>query len=239
MAEKLKSILKRTSWSLLLKAAIFGAAWWVLPFWLFLVIALYLYFVPNAGAGKVSAPFFVLLFISLLQHQSPLAAVIFAVVFYCILLIKDLLIIDRRSAYEILMLVLSYLLVRGFFLNTGGSLGGWALLYGVIVAYAVSALVTSFVKNFLEAEPSREVHVFRRMLGWMTFLLMWQLLIVGMFLPVNFLYQAAIVFLVAIIPISFVPQHIFGGFSRTKVLASGMVIFALLVIVLASAHWAI
>jgi hypothetical protein len=238
MAEKLKSILKRTSWSLLLKAVIFGVAWWVLPFWLFLIIALYLYFVPNAGAGKVKAPFFVLLLISLLQHQNVLAAAIFAGAFYCILLIKDLLIIDRRSAYEVLMLVLSYMLIRGFFLNTAGSLGGWTLFYSVIVAYAVSALVTSFIKNFPEGEPSYEVRVFRRMLGWMTFLLMWQLLVVGLFLPVNFLYQAAIVFLVAIIPISFV-QYIFGGFSRTKVLASGMVIFALLVIVLASAHWAL
>jgi hypothetical protein len=71
-----------------------------LPFWLFLIVALYLYFVPITGAHKVSAPFFVLLLISLFESQGILDAIIFAAIFYFILLIKDLLIIDRRSAYE-------------------------------------------------------------------------------------------------------------------------------------------
>ncbi|HUC31562.1 MAG TPA: hypothetical protein VMR99_02655 [Candidatus Paceibacterota bacterium] len=248
MAEKLRSILKRTNWSLVLKAVIFGVAWWALPFWLFLLIALYLYFIPLTGTGKVAAPFFVLLLISLFQNQNALAAVLFAALFYFIILIKDLLIIDRRTAHEVLMLVLSYLLVRSFFLKTGGSLGGWALLYSLIVAWAVSALITSFVKNFSpvaagapEQDPAeaglREARLFRGMLGWMTFLLMWQLLIVGMFLPLDFLYQSAIVFLVAAILIDLVPQYVFGELSRIKVLATGTVLFALLTIVAASARW--
>jgi len=125
MAEKLKSILKRTNWSSLLRAVIFAAAWWATPFisfWVFLLVALYLYFVPFTGAEKVSVPFFVLLLISFLQGNSILAAVIFGAIFYFIILIKDLLIIDRRSAYDILVLVLSYLLIRNFFLRVGGSL---------------------------------------------------------------------------------------------------------------------
>ena len=241
MVEKLKSILRRTSWSLVLKAVIFGVAWWVLPFWLFLLVALYLYFVPFTGAPKVSVPFSVLLLISLFERQNLVDAVLFGAIFYFIILIKDLIIIDRRSAYEILMLVLSYLLVRDFFLKVGGSLGGWALLYSVIVAWAVSALVVSFIKNFSDAPEgfAREARPFQRVLGWMAFLLMWQLLIVGLFLPLNFLYQSAIVFLIAAILIDLVPQHMFGELSRAKVLATGTVLFSLLVIVLASARWAL
>ena len=241
MAEKLKSILRRISWSSVLKAIIFAVAWWALPFWLFLLIALYLYFIPMTGAHKVSAPFFVLLLITLIQDQSILAAIIFGVIFYFVLLVKDLIIIDRRSAYEVLMLVLSYLLVRSFFLNVGGSFGLRAFLYGLVAAWAVSALVTSFVKNFSAApeDSAREAHSFRRMLGWMTFLLTWQLLIVGLFLPLNFLYQATIVFLIAIIIIDLVPQYVFGELTRVKVLATGIVLFALLVIVLSSARWII
>jgi len=239
MAEKLRSILKRTSWSSLLKAVIFGAAWWALPFWLFAIVALYLYFIPITGAGKVSAPFLVLLLISLIQDQSVFAAIIFAALFYFILLIKDLIIIDRRSAYEILLLVLSYLLVRSFFLNVGGSFGLRALLYSLIAAWAASALVASFIKNFsiVPEGSSHEAHSFQRMLGWMTFLLMWQLFIVGSFLPLDFLYQSAIIFLVAAILIDLVPQYVFGELSRAKVLATGSVLFALLVIVAASARW--
>jgi hypothetical protein len=77
------------------------------------------------------------------------------------------------------------------------------------------------------------------MLGWMMFLLMWQLLIVGLFLPLDFLYQSAIVFLVAIIILDLIPQYVFGELTRIKVLATGTVLFALLVIVLSSARWII
>jgi hypothetical protein len=239
MAEKLRSILRRISWSSVLKAVLFAVAWWALPFWLFLLIALYLYFIPMTGAEKVSVPFFVLLLITLLQKQSIVFAVIFGVVFYFLLLVKDLIIIDRRSAYEILMLVLSYLLVRGFFLNVGGSFGWWSLLDSAVAAAAVSALVGNFVKNFsvVPEDSVRDARSFRRMLGWMTFLLTWQLLIVGLFLPLNFLYQSAIIFLVAVIILDLVPQYVFGELTRVKVLATGTVLFALLVIVLSSARW--
>jgi hypothetical protein len=234
MEEKLRSILKRISWSSVLKAVIFGVAWWALPFWLFLLIALYLYFIPIAGTGKVSVPFWVLLLISLIQEQSLIAAVIFGIIFYFILLVKDLIIIDRRTAYEVLMLVLAYLLVRSFFLNVGGSFGLLTLLYGLVAAWAIGAFVVSFIKNFSAAPVPRS---FRRMLGWLAFLLSWQLLIVGTFLPLDFLYQSAIIFLVAVIILSIIPQYVFGELSRTKVLATGSVLFALLVIVLSSARW--
>ena len=242
MVEKLRSILKRTNWSLILRAVIFGVAWWALPFWLFLLVALYLYFVPVAGSGKVSVLFLVLLLISFPQEQSVLAAVVFGIIFYFIILIKDLIIIDRRSAYEVIMLVLSYLLVRSFFLNAGGSLSFLSLFYGLIAAWAVSAMVAGLVKNFSisVAPPVADQHEersFYRMLGWMTFLLMWQLLVVGLFLPLDFLYQSAMIFLIAIIIIDIVPQYVFGELSRKKVLTTGIVIFALLVIVATSARW--
>ena len=239
MAEKLRSILKQTNWSLVLRAVLFGIAWWALPFWAFLIVALYLYFVPIAGTGKVSVPFLVLLLIALFQDQNLLAVLLFAALFYFILLIKDLLIIDRRSAYEILMLVLSYLLVRSFFLNAGASFGLRAILYGLIAAWAMSGLVGGFVKNFsaVPEDSTSEAHAFRRMLSWMTFLLMWQLLIVGLFLPLNFLYQSAIVFLIAVVLIDLVPQYVFGELTRIKVLTTGTVLFSLLVIVSASARW--
>ncbi len=232
MVEKLRSTLKRTNWSSLLKAVIFGVAWWALPFWLFLIVALFLYFIPITGAGKVATPFFALLLISLLGSQGILDAIIFVAIFYFILLVKDLLIIDRRSAYEILMLFLSYLLLRSFFLTVGGSFGLRALLYGLVAAVAISAMVASFIKNFSEAPQP-----FRRMLGWMTFILMWQLIIVGLFLPLDFLYQSAIIFLLAAILIDLVPQYVFGELTRAKVLATGSVLFSLLVIVAASARW--
>jgi len=212
----------------------------VLPFWVFLIIALYLYFVPIGGAGKVSAPFFVLLLISLFEEQGIIGAIIFAAIFYFIILIRDLIIIDRRSAYEVLVLALSYLLLRNFFLTAGGSFNVWSLIYSMIVACAVSAMVASFIKNFSaapEATDTSEFRSFRRMLGWMIFFITWQLLIVGLFLPLDFLYQSSVVFLVAVILIDLVPQYVFGELTRAKVLATGSILFSLLTIVAASARW--
>lgn len=239
MAEGLRSISKRINWSLLLKAVVFAVAWWLTPFWLFLVIALYLYFVPIAGSGKVLGPFFVLLLLCLATGQGMLSAVLFGAIFYFILLIKDLFIIDRSGAYELLILVLSYLAVRDVYLSTAGSIGTRAVVYSLIAAAAVAALVAGFVKHFSAAPDGavRETRSFRRMVGWMTFILMWQLLIVGLFLPLDFLYQSAVVFLAAAVLIDLVPQYMFGELSRTKVLATGTVLFSLLVIVLASARW--
>ena len=48
MAGKLKSISRQIHWSLLLKAAVFALAWFFVPFWLFFLIALYLYFIPKS-----------------------------------------------------------------------------------------------------------------------------------------------------------------------------------------------
>jgi hypothetical protein len=98
----------------------------------------------------------------------------------------------------------------------------------------------SFVKNFFAASEiavSGEARSFHRMLSWMIFLLMWQLLIVGLFLPLDFLYQSAIIFLVAAILINLVPQYIFGESSRAKMLVTGSTLFVLLTIVAASARW--
>ncbi|HUC02170.1 MAG TPA: hypothetical protein VMA75_04725 [Candidatus Paceibacterota bacterium] len=239
MAERLKSISKRISWSSVIKAVVFGVAWWALPFWLFLLVALYLSLVPVTGARKVLAPFLVLLLLCLATAQGILAAILFAAIFYFMLLIKDLIIIDRRTAYEVLILVLSYLVVRELYVTTGGALGGKALLYSLIAAGAVSVMAAGFIKHF-SAVPdgaAREAHSFRRMLGGLSFILMWQLLIVGLFLPLDFLYQSAVVFLAAAVLIDVVPQYVFGELSRTKALATGTVLFSLLVIVLASAHW--
>jgi hypothetical protein len=240
MEERLKSISRRISWSSLLRAVIFAAAWWVTPFWLFLIIALYLYYVPIAGAGKVSAPFWVLMLLSFLEPQGWLFAIVLGAVFYFILLIKDLLIIDRRTSYEVLVFVLSYLMMRGFFLHLGeNGFGGWSFIGAVGVALVLTLLFRSFLGNFLpgnEAVPQAS-RPFRRAVGWIMFIVTWQLLIVGLFLPFNFFYQAAVIFLVLTALMSLVSQHAFGELNRTKTLATSMVVFVFLTIILASARW--
>ena len=101
-------------------------------------------------------------------------------------------------------------------------------------------MVSGFIKNFSITDVDNslpEARYFYRAIGGISFLVMWQLLIVGLFLPLDFLYQSAIVFLVAALFVDLVPHYVFGELSRRKAIATSMVVFALLVIVITSARW--
>ena len=243
MVEKSKSILRQIHWSLVLRAAVFALAWFFFPFWLFLLIALYLYFVPLFQAKKLAVPFFVLLILTYIEAPSILFLLIFAALFYYLLLIKDLLLIDRRSAYELVVLALAFFLIRSFYEYFGaGLITGASLWYGFSVAALIGLLINGFIRGFSDGPGSESVKrdISPRVAAWLAFLMVWQFLILGLFLPLDFVYQSVIIVLIAVPVIDFVPEYCFGGVaSRRKVLTTGMAVFALLAIVLSSAQWSI
>ncbi len=235
MAETLKLIAKRIHWSLVLKAAVFGFVWFLLPFWLFLLLALYLYCVPWFETGKLFVPFFVLLILCLIQPQTGIFALVFAAVFYLILLLKDLLVIERRAAYELLALGLSFLLLRDFYLAFGSGVTGGAFLAAFFAAGAVALLVRTSLTAFsadVTFDPGK-----RSVALWLTFLLSFQALFVGLFLPLDFIYQLIIAFLAIVLLVDLVPEHLAYGVSRTKILTAATAISVLFVIILTSARW--
>lgn len=238
MVARLRSISKRIRWSLLLRAGVFALTWWLAPFWLFFLLALYLYLVPLFQAGKLAVPFLLLLLLAYLQAPSPVFFFIFGGLFYAIMTVKDLLVIDRQSAYELLALVLSFLLLRAFFLRFDEGVSGpsgAALAYSLLTAIVLMLLLRSFIECFREdivVSPG-----VRRAGLWLSLLLFWQILIAGLFLPLDFVYQTVAVFLVAILIFDLVPDYFLGNYSANKALAAGSIIFALYVIVFASARW--
>ena len=235
MVAKLKSISRRIHWSLVLRAVIFALAWAWLPFWLFLLIALYLYFIPWFHAGKLAVPFFVLLLLTYVQMPGIIYLIVFGALFYYLLLIKNLLLIDRRSAYELLILALSFLLLRDFYAGFNEGINGTALLYAFLVAGVLALLFRSFIGALHdEAAVRRGI---TRTAVWLSFILLSQVLIVGLFLPLDFIYQSVLVFLVVVLLTDLVPEYLLAGFSRTRTLVAAMTIFALFVIVLGSARW--
>jgi hypothetical protein len=235
MEAKLRSISKQIHWSSALKAAIFALAWFWFPFWLFALVALYLYFIPIFRSGKLAIPFFVLLALSYFQSSGILFALVFGAIFYVMLLIKDLLVIERRSAYELLVLILSFLALRAFYITFDGGASGAALAWAFLIAAAIALLIHSFIRCFAE-EVAVGIPV-KKGAGWLTFLFVSQILIVGLFLPLDFVYQSVIVFLTVFLFIDLLPEYLFGGLSPTKVLTAATAVFALFTIVLASAHW--
>ncbi|HVM76788.1 MAG TPA: hypothetical protein VMU07_01405 [Candidatus Paceibacterota bacterium] len=234
MAERLKSILRQTRWSLLIKAVIFAGAWLVLPFWLFLLVALYAYFVPVPQSRVVAGPFLVLLLLIALEPKSLVFAAIFGAIFFYMLLIKEFVLIDRKSAHEVIVLVLSFFLIRDFYIRQGGAMTGWSFFYSFCVALILGLMISNYIRFGGTSEPNTGV---KRMAVWLSTLLIWQLIIVGLFLPVDFIYQSVIVFLGVIPLIDLVPQYLFGDATRQKSLIAASVIFVLFVLVLGSARW--
>ena len=235
MVEKLKSISKRIHWSLVLKAIVFAGSWFLLPFWLFCLIGLFLYLIPLFQARRLAVPFFVLFILCYLKTPGLSFFLIFGILFYLILLIKDLLLIDRRSAYELLVLALTFLLLREFYMRFNTGIDGSALLYAFLIAPLFTLLFRSFIRCFREdiirAEGIPQIAI------WLACLIFWQTVIVGLFLPTDFVYQSVIVFLMAILLVDLVPEYLFTQLSTSKVLTAATVVFGLLVIVLGSIRW--
>ena len=64
-----------------------------------------------------------------------------------------------------------------------------------------------------------------------------ELAVVLLFLPINFLYQSALLFVAAAILIEFLIDYASGTLGRAKLLASFSIFFTFLVIILGSAQW--
>lgn len=234
MVAKLRSITRQIHWSLLIRSVAFAVGWFYLPFWLFFLVALYCYFVPFSEAGKLAVPFFALLVVCLLSGPGVFMAVILGALFYYLLLIKDLLVIDRKSAQALLTMALSFLLFREFYISFTKGPQGAALFAAFFISVVFALLLDSLVQAHADPLPDRNL---RRAAGLAAFLVIAQCLIAGLFLPLDFIYQSIVVFLLGAILIDLVPEYFFGNLSLSKVRATAVVTFSLFVIVLASARW--
>lgn len=246
MAAKLKSITKLIHWSLLLRAVVFTLSWLYLPFWIFILLALYCYFVPAFHAGRLFVLFFTLLVLCYAEPSTGLGAVVMAIIFgaifYYLLLKKDLLLIDRVTAHELLTMILSFFLFREFFAGFNQGPTGAALAWAFLAALLWSRLLNNLMARQAEEVAPREEREgyprsLRRASVWLAFILMAQALIVTLFLPLNFIYQSTVVFLVAALLIELLPARATGALSEEKIRVTGAVVFALMVIVLGVAKW--
>jgi len=236
MEEKLRSILRQIHWSSVLKAGVAAIAWYLFPFWLFLIVVLYLYFVPVSQGYRTTGAFWALVVLAALEPRGVSFMLIFGGIFLYMLLIRDLLLIDRKSAYEILALLLSFLLLRTFYIHEGGGIAGSSLIWSFVTAALLAWLYANYIDTF-EAREGAIVSPLSRPVRWLLFLLSWQFIVAGLFLPLDFVYQSVIVFLALVFFIDLIPQYLFGELTKDKVLITSTMVFSLAVLILGSARW--
>jgi hypothetical protein len=238
MEEKLRSILRRIHWSLTLKAIIFATSWFLLPAWLFFIVALYMYVVPRFRSMTFIFPFAVLMFFAISEAPSLLGALLFSVLFYLLLGVKELGFIDKRTPYEALILSLSFLAYTQFF----SRFVAWGSIGVFFYAFAVSFMFFLLCRGFLRyAVFNKEDGATRRGLlgaGIIAFFV-WELLLTVVFLPLNFLYQSALLFIITAVLFDLVLDYATSELVRGKLLINFSVFFTFLVIILGSVRWAL
>ncbi|MDO8536749.1 MAG: hypothetical protein Q7R94_00695 [bacterium] len=251
MVEKLKSILKPIHWSLVLKSAAFGASWFFLPLWAFLVLAFYFYFIPLFKPLELSPPFFLTIFFAAIEPANVWLAIFFAVIFYLILGVKDLIFINRKSSYEVLALLLLFLTFIKFFSHFDSWDGNSAFFGAFFVSLVFFLLAEGFlrygsspefssgemdVENKLPLERLVKIKFAKIAAGIMAFCI-YALILVLLFLPMNFLYQSALLLVVAAILFEFLIDYGQGTLVRKKLISGLSIFFVFLVIILESAQW--
>ncbi|MDR3581928.1 MAG: hypothetical protein P4L67_01500 [Candidatus Pacebacteria bacterium] len=236
MLQKLKEQMLSLRGSMV-RAVVFALAWAIFPFWLFLPIALYLFFVPFSQIKSVIVPFLVLVLIAWAHPAGFLMAAILGLIFWYILLIKEFYIVDRRSAYEILVVALVYFLFEAFYSAEGGGFGTGAVLVALLAAIGTGALFSSFVNNFRE-DPPRNSRLRGQVVTLTVSFLVFELLLTGLFLPLDFVYQSSVVFVLTTLLMELSSKYLFlGNLPRRRLLVVSSTAFALLVLVLGSARW--
>jgi len=200
MVTELKSILRRIPWSLALKAFAVSLSWLFLPYWIFLLTALYVYFVPFFQVARLGLPFALTLIATLFlpktvvvsETQVPnfFAALVLFLIFFLILGVKDLILVHRARAYEFIILLLLFLNLLHFFAVTP-SWNSFSLTVGLVWLGAISFLLLRdlfrYQKLFLsdrERTASSALFTLFVLEGALT----------SFFLPLPFFSQAAFLF---------------------------------------------
>ncbi|RJP44175.1 hypothetical protein C4587_02200 [Candidatus Parcubacteria bacterium] len=239
MEAKLKSAIRRIPWSLVLKTGAVGVIWLTLPVWIAVCAALCFYFVPAFQVRKLALSFALFLWFLAFLDPTPWRAILIASIFYLILGIKDLVLIDRASAYETLILLIVAGLFLQFFSQAEFPVGLRMLASTSLLGFLFFLLMRGFLHH-----PDTPPSLFRPTSGFREFFLaalggfvIWQGAIVLLFLPINLFYQSAILFLIALVFLEVFPYHNGGRLTRGRVVMIFSAFFVLSTVIAATAEW--
>lgn len=236
MAEKLKSISGRIPWFLLLRAAVFGTSWLILPFWAFLIVAIALYFLPFFQVWKLFFPFVLTLILAFLVPSGLWAALFLSALFFFILGVKDLVLIDRTAAFRFLLYI--FLFIAFFYSFSRFDYGltaasfFWFFLLSLLFAFLLGNF---FIYSGLGADKKRFRSVTLALLG----LVLFELSLTILFLPLSFLTSTILVFFAAVILFELAADYFSGRLTSIRIMSYGTIFLVVYSLILASQSFSI
>lgn len=222
---------------LLVRSAIAALLWLYAPSWVFVLFAFYFYFNPFFQPWKILASFLVFLALTLLAPSFSGfwwygEALLVGAAFYLILGVKDLVIVDRQAAYQILRTGLLLVIFTLFF--WWGQSQDASFLWRLLLLFAsLFFLYREYFSSVLEQESSRTF------LAAFSTLFLFETAWILSWLPIGFLNATAITILAAFMLNDFILHHYKRNLSRKILLTNFTVfLFSLLIIFLFS-DWSI
>lgn len=171
-----------------LRSAVIGVLWLIAPFWIFLLAVLYAYFVPFFRARTLFFELLLILGIGWTLPYLPIAALGMGTLIFLVLGIKDFLIVDREAAYEAFVFLAVFILV----LETMARIPNWGSGLAGAAAAGAGAIGFLLLRRIPWRDDGRERD---NLAAALTAFMFVQAGMGIMFLPVNYLYQAAALFL--------------------------------------------
>lgn len=241
MATKLKSISRQIPWFLTGKAFAFFAGWFILPFWLFIIFASYLYFVPFFHASIFLPAFLGILGLSFFGIHNLWFAFILGALFFILLGIKEFFFIDREAAYETFILLLIFGGLIRFFSyfsewDSGAALW-WSLVFPIFFFWLTLRMLQYFDHH--SSRETKEEHEFgkRKIIIGVAAFLFWESILAVLFLPVGFFYQSALAFFIAAILLEMGVDYLDRTLERRRILISFTFLFVCTIFIFAASEW--
>ena len=216
------------------KGLIFAAAWYFLPAWLFIPVAAYLYFVPFFQSSKFLAVFIGIMGIYVFTPDPIGYAVIGGILFGWLIAIRELLFIDRRSAYEVLIFAILFFHLRIFY-HAHTIIGITPFFAAFILAVLIAWMAKGFLDFFRDTDVNGRGPLSVAIGVGLLCFFSWQILMISFVLPLDFVYQSLLAFLCIVGMLDFLSTYLFGGATREKIFFTATVVFCGLVILLTSA----
>ncbi|MCL5733773.1 MAG: hypothetical protein M1334_03940 [Patescibacteria group bacterium] len=229
MATKLKSALKTIPWSLAAKAVITGCSWLYLPFWIFILVSFYFYFVPLFRPFKFAAIFLSFLVLAFLLPANWVTALALVVVFFLLLGIKDLVFIERRTAYEIAVLLIFLLAFTSFFLNY--SFLEVSAINGIVLILVFGYFLIKNLMSYLRTGTDDRVV---NLASFVISFIISESLVVLLVMPFDFYPRLALAFLTLILLLDLNINYFEKKLTNRKILIDFTIFFILAAIILAA-----
>lgn len=218
------------------KAAVFGVSWLFLPGWAFVATGSYFYLFPPFRALGMAAHFLIVVFLALTSGKSVIFAVFLSFVFYLILALKDLRFINRDNPRDLLAFSLLLPLFIKLFSFSGDRSGTLLVFLSFFAATAAFFLLKNIFAD-RAPEESKKIEKMGTIMAFAAAFLIWQLLLVLFFTPLNFIYQSSVALIFSVVIFGLASDLARETISRKSILFAVSVFLVFSSVILGSAHW--